>query len=100
MNTMYLTILGRGSVETLDAYLYAHSDIQWFGMDERANFAAIVSINSDDPCRARYLADYQAGRCDSGLMGAKVFESLSNAFMDLRGVGWETDSNHSLRKSP
>jgi hypothetical protein len=87
-----------GSDGIPDAYLYDHTVLRSRLLGERYSVAVYeVTSHNDDytpplsapftlvggvitrPTHAHYLAEYQAGRFESGLYGARVFDSLEDA---------------------
>lgn len=83
---MFIVVLGRNPVTTLDAYLYDHAErIATLDVGER--FVALVRTANDE-----YLTNYQADRIGSGLMGAAAYRTFDEAM-----VGFNEAATHALR---
>lgn len=71
----YIVVTGRGSESMLQAYLYNHTSWRARLTDpaDHDRFVALLETRSDTG-NEDYLADYQAGRLQSGMFGTRIFE--------------------------
>ena len=71
LHVKFVAVTGRGDRELLQAYLYDSTKLVEY-MDSGERFVAILRTEGPTDKRAQYLADYQAGRLQSGLLVARV----------------------------
>lgn len=71
-----VTAATAGERKRLEAYLYGHSklvavvhEVEPYGQDKRVTQRALVTVEGPDAPAARFSADYQAGRLQSGSFG-------------------------------
>ena len=87
MATKVIAVCGRGDEKTIDAYLYGHTARAITVVEGGKVFTFCVTtvesaFDGDNEGEAQHLADYQAGRLQSGLFFARVFDNIGEALKD------------------
>lgn len=75
MTQAFIAVRARGGEAQFQPYLYDHTTL----IEKLDGERFVLVTKSDDPNRTFYLAEYQAARLGSGLMGASVYATMADA---------------------
>ncbi len=79
MSTKYISVITSRPRE-VKAYLYSYATIrkEWLS-DTSGRSGLLIAVEVSDEDRVQFLADYQADRLLSGMHGAKVHDTWTDA---------------------
>lgn len=86
IHVKFIAVTGRADNPTIERYCYDHTKImEWYETGD-GTFKTVLRTEATTEFDVQRKAKYQADRLSSGLYGAQVFDSFSDAMNHLTFV--------------